>query len=314
MKNQPEFLMYRAGSEVVDPKDVDAWLANPPPWRKLADVNAVVRKEPIGFNEADARRGKTYVCSGNEELLRVNIALSLRRPLLVSGAPGLGKSTLAYNIAWTLGLGAPLRWEVNSQTTLKDGLYSYDAVDHLRATQESKKAKIGEFITLGPLGTALLPTERPRVLLIDELDKATFDLPNDLLHVFEEGAFTIPELVRLGKDADVYPSDARDKEDTVTVKAGRIQSKHHPVVVITDNGERTFSEAFRRRCVPLKMARPDEQHMQKIVTNLLGQETLQRYATAAEKYHDQATDVLLQALFLENQGLDAGQIFEVLKR
>jgi MoxR-like ATPase len=318
MNKREGFHLYTGGREVASPTDVKAWLAEPPPWRKLADAKMVERSTAPAFNEAEQRRGETYACSGAEEILRVNIALALRRPLLVSGRPGIGKSTLAYHLAWTLGLGPPLRWEVNSQTTLKDGLYSYDAVDHLQATQTRDgtkgKATLDEFIKLGPLGTSLLPTKLPRVLLIDELDKATFDLPNDLLHVFEEGAFTIPELIRHDKDGRVYPFDARGSDDRVAIPNGRVQALHHPVVVITDNGERVFPDAFRRRCVPLSLKTPDDAVLLAIVGNLLGPKELSLAAAAIERYRGQATDVLLQALFLEQTGLDANDIFQVLQR
>jgi MoxR-like ATPase len=184
---QREWKIFRGSAERTDEHSVEEWLAAVPPWRQLATPSTMVHR-PVPHDPVTDRRGQTYISSGTDEILRVNIALTLRRPLLVSGPPGIGKSSLAYSIAWCLGLGAPLRWEINSRTTLQDGLFVYDAVGHLQASQSGRPdVTIGEFITLGPLGTALLPTERPRVLLIDEIDKASFDLPNDLLHVLEEG-------------------------------------------------------------------------------------------------------------------------------
>ncbi|MFM6859063.1 MAG: MoxR family ATPase, partial [Dolichospermum sp.] len=113
---------------------------------------------------------------------------------------GTGKTSLAYAVAYELGLGEVLHWPITTRTTLKDGLYSYDAIGRLQDAKDKDKdnlAEIGKYINLGSLGTALLPSEKPRVLLIDEIDKSDIDLPNDLLHIFEEGEFEIPVLRRI---------------------------------------------------------------------------------------------------------------------
>jgi MoxR-like ATPase len=296
-----EWRVFRGSPERTPEDAVDQWLEKPPPWRRLARPSATVNRR-LAPDEVVDRRGETYVSTGADEILRVNMALMLRRPLLVTGVPGIGKSSLAYSVAWCLGLGAPLRWEINSRTTLQDGLYTYDAVGHLHASQEGRQnASIGEFITLGPLGTALLATPRPRVLLIDELDKASFDLPNDLLHVFEEGAFAIPELVRLGGENSVYAFDSHGTDDLATVSEGRVSTRHHPVIVITSNGERSFPEAFLRRCVRLELRQPGPEHLRRVVARQLGDD-LDGLAVenAVQRYADQTADVLLQALFLEH--------------
>jgi len=291
---------------------VSSWLSDPPPWRDPGEAwdtrTDRVQATPPDFVEGSRswKRARHYVTSnGDKEVQHINMALLLRRPLLVRGAPGLGKSSIAYSIAWRLGLGRPLRWEIGSQTTLSEGLYAYDAVGHL---QDSRKADnhrpLGDFFTLGPLGTALLPTRLPRVLLIDELDKASYDLPNDLLHVLEEGAFAIPELVREGGVHQVHPADtgwarAQDGPTLVSVHGGMVHTHHHPVVVITTNNEREFPEAFRRRCVELTLERPrDPKVVQEILrqwfgpTELDGLERLDEYASI---------DALLQALYLDRR-------------
>ncbi|HMQ33792.1 MAG TPA: AAA family ATPase, partial [Chloroflexaceae bacterium] len=166
--------------------------------------------------QPERARGRTYQPTA-EEVEAVNTAIHLRRPLLIEGPPGVGKSSLAASVAYQLRLGPVLRWPVNTRSTLVEGLYQYDAVARLQqvAAQSARLAHgaqapgsapqpapgpadgIVEYLRLGPLGTALLPWEHPRVVLIDEFDKGDIDLPNDLLNLMEEGWFLIPELARL---------------------------------------------------------------------------------------------------------------------
>ena len=231
----PRWWIYR-GTGV--PHDGISRLPEPPPWRRFGkgegdDHDSDAQPVPHtadGGRAAGRRLGRdrttvAYLADEDErEINLVNLALHLRRPLLVTGKPGVGKSTLAYAVAHELGLGPVLRWPVTSRSTLQDGLYQYDAIGRLHdgglsgrgvtpgrrvarrpGRQRSgmlrapgKAPDIGKYLRLGPLGTALLPWRQPRVLLIDEIDKSDIDLPNDLLNVFEEGEFTIPELSRLG--------------------------------------------------------------------------------------------------------------------
>lgn len=188
----------------------------------------------------------------------VNAALLLRRPLLVSGNPGTGKSSIAFRLARELMLGRVLQWPITSRTTLRSGLYEYDAIGRAQAAigQSGADPSIGDFVRLGPLGTALLAYDRPRVLLIDELDKSDVDLPNDLLHIFENGQFTIPELVRVSRrepDVSVYTDDP---DGNATVRDGRVRCRAFPTVIITSNGEREFPPAFLRRCLRLDLQQP----------------------------------------------------------
>jgi hypothetical protein len=219
-----------------------------PPWRRFT-----------GGTE-DAPRPRPYLI-GPEEADVVNAALLLRRPLLVTGHPGTGKSSLAYAVAHELSLGRVLAWPVNSRSTLQDALYRYDAIGRLREANLRRERTesgaeplpegpgIGSYVRLGPLGTALVPGERPRVLLVDELDKGDVDLPNDLLTVFEEGEFEIPELARLPEQEGTIEVLTADPRRTVPVTRGRLRCSQFPVVVITSNGEREFPPAFLRGCV-----------------------------------------------------------------
>ncbi|MFM6664995.1 MAG: AAA family ATPase, partial [Microcystis panniformis] len=143
-----------------------------PSWRPFG-------KEKQPGESRRKHRGKTFLVR-DEERKMVNAALHLRRPLLVTGKPGTGKSSLAYKVAQELNLGEVLYWPITTHTTLKDGLYNYDAIGRLQEvkllereqkelTPEERKdqlKQIEKYITLGPLGTALLESEKPRVLLI----------------------------------------------------------------------------------------------------------------------------------------------------
>ncbi|MEV5609485.1 AAA family ATPase [Streptomyces sp. NPDC052225] len=266
------------------PAEDRAVLPEAPPWRRFHGSPA----QPCAPDDEQAatrRLGQLDATPqlGPEEIDTVNAALLLRRPLLITGAPGVGKSTLAYLIARELGLGRVLEWNIVSRTTLRDGLYAHDAIGRAQAIAAWRAAALrtdpsapddpayagqgehqlppplGEFVTLGPLGTALLPYDRPRLLLIDELDKSDIDLPNDLLHVLENGNYEIPELVRDATgSAEVHTADPGGH---AVVSGGRVECREFPVVVITSNGEREFPAAFRRRCLPLEMRTPSKEQL-----------------------------------------------------
>ncbi len=171
----------------------------------------------------------------------VNCALTLERPLLVKGEPGTGKTLLAEAIAQALGL-KMLTWHVKSTTRAQDGLYVYDAVQRLHDSRFNDKdvRDIRKYIRLGPLGEAFAATER-RVLLIDEVDKADLEFPNDLLHELDRMRFKVLET---------------DEEVVATQR---------PVVVITSNNEKDLPDAFLRRCVFHFIDFPDRDLMRRIV-------------------------------------------------
>ena len=247
-----------------------------------------------------------------EAFHKLNAALLLRRPLLVQGEPGIGKSSLAYYLASVLGLGQPLVWAINSRTSLKDGLYHYDAVGHLGAIKQEKDLTIDNFISLQPLGLAMYPWRTPRVLLIDELDKASYDLPNDLLHILEEGFFSIPELKRQKKPEE--PENKKNKEfsiwgkskyeDKLKLNSERIEMYHPPVIVITSNKEREFSDAFKRRCVILDLEQHSEGAIRKILKRHFGEEKYQEFKEEDIRTllnSGKTPDQVIQALFLSTK-------------
>jgi MoxR-like ATPase len=183
----------------------------------------------------------SYIAS--EELRHaVNVAVALARPLLVRGEPGTGKTLLAENLAAALQL--PLiRWHVKSTTKAKDGLYVYDTVARLHDSRFGDSVNvrdIARYIKLGPLGEALSAPSRV-VLLIDEIDKADLEFPNDLLHELDVMRFRIDET---GKE---------------------IVAAERPIVIITSNNEKELPDAFLRRCVFHYIQFPSRELMSEIV-------------------------------------------------
>ncbi len=183
---------------------------------------------------------KNYVAT-DDLRLAVNAAVTLQRPLLIKGEPGTGKTMLAEEVAAALGMPL-LQWHIKSTTKAQQGLYEYDAVSRLRDSQlgDEKVKDIQNYILRGVLWQAF-EAERQSVLLIDEIDKADIEFPNDLLR----------ELDRM----EFYVYETRQ-----TVKA-----LQRPVVMITSNNEKELPDAFLRRCFFHYIKFPDKETMQKIV-------------------------------------------------
>jgi MoxR-like ATPase len=244
------------------PGDRLATLPPAPPWRHFATGEqpiAVLPPRPF----SNPQRGKTFELDPDGAISdAVNAALYLRRPLLVTGKPGSGKSSLIYAVAYELQMGDVLRWSITSRTTLRDGLYQYDALGRLNEsspepadpTASAARDPIGKFFSLGPLGSALVPTTWPRALLIDEIDKSDLDLPNDLLNIFEEGEFRIPELERAASPR--VHVKLHNSSETYEIPDGAVKCHQFPFVVLTSNGEREFPAPFLRRCIQLTIAEP----------------------------------------------------------
>lgn len=177
----------------------------------------------------------------------VNLAIYLERPLLLRGEPGCGKTRLAEMVAFELGL-PYFAWHIQSTSRAKDGFYTYDAVRRLHDVQ-LVAAKLNsalnperpeDYLKFGPLGQAFLSEQRP-VVLIDEIDKADIDFPNDLLLALDENRFIIDET------------------------GVEVHAQQKPIVFITSNDEKELPDAFLRRCLFFYIDFPGEEHLLKIV-------------------------------------------------
>src|SRR5215470_13972737 len=186
-------------------------------------------------------KGSSNYVSTDDLTLAVNAAITLQRPLLVKGEPGTGKTMLAVEVAKALGVPL-LEWHIKSTTKAQQGLYEYDAVSRLRDSQlgDPRVHEIGNYIVRGMLWQAFT-SEKPVVLLIDEIDKADIEFPNDLLRELDRMEFFVYETREL------------------------VKSVHRPLVFITSNNEKELPDAFLRRCFFHYIKFPDADTMKQIV-------------------------------------------------
>ncbi len=183
---------------------------------------------------------RSYIAT-DDLMMAVNAAVTLERPILVKGEPGTGKTQLAIEVANSLG--RPLyEWHIKSTTKAQQGLYEYDAVARLRDSQlgDDRVHDIGNYIVRGKVWEAFESGQQP-VLLIDEIDKADIEFPNDLLQELDRMEFFVYETKQL------------------------IKARHRPIIVITSNNEKELPDAFLRRCFFHYIKFPDKETMAKIV-------------------------------------------------
>lgn len=322
----PGWWVYHGDGRVLR-GDLDDVLMRPPPWRTFGggpphprppdDEAEVTRRIGPPRTRDEVRRPVNV-----DEADMVNAALYLRRPLLVTGRPGTGKSSLAYRVSRELNLARVLRWPITSRSGVHSGLYQYDGIARAqdaatqRAEAESRtagkagenaaeKTRIGDYLRLGPLGTALLPYRLPRVLLIDEIDKSDMDLPNDLLNIFEEGEYEIPELVRAAAREPEVTVLTDDPGGSAVIRNGRVRCRAFPLIIITSNGEREFPPAFLRRCLRLELPAPDIEELAAMVATRFGvrdgervDEIVRLFVAHSARHGGLPTDQLLNSVYL----------------
>ena len=223
-----QFEIYKGDGSTIQDRKISL-----PAFEKMSRTEA-----PQGYVAAPALRDA------------VNVSIALGQPLLLTGEPGTGKTRLAFSIAHELGLGAPRIFHTKTTSTARDMFYRYDSLGHFHDAQlkDTGKIDVRQYITYEALGQAIIDSKNKRsVVLIDEVDKAPRDLPNDVLNELENMQFTIKET---GESFEAHESN-------------------RPIMILTSNSEKNLPDAFLRRVVYYHIPFPDKETLEKIITNRL---------------------------------------------
>lgn len=228
MADTTSFNVYQGDGTTIEARNLSL-----PPYEKITRIDA-----PQGYVASTPLRDA------------VNVAIALGQPLLLTGEPGTGKTRLAYSISYELGLGEPLIFHTKTTSAAKDLFYRYDSLGHFHDAQLREKTdlNIKDYISYEALGRAIMESGSKRsVVLIDEIDKAPRDLPNDILNELENMAFSVKE----------------------TGEQYEAEEANRPILILTSNSEKNLPDAFLRRVVYYHIPFPDKATLAKIVQGRL---------------------------------------------
>jgi MoxR-like ATPase len=228
MADNPNFQIYKGDGTTILERNVAL-----PSYEKLTRMDA-----PKGYVAAPALRDA------------VNVAIALGQPLLLTGEPGTGKTRLAYSIAYELNMGEPLVFHTKTTSSARDLFYRYDSLGHFHDAQlkDKNEIDINNYISYEALGQAIIKSKEGRsIVLIDEIDKAPRDLPNDILNELENMEFTVKET---GERFEAY-------------------KPNRPILILTSNSEKNLPDAFLRRVVYYHIPFPDKETLEQIIRNRL---------------------------------------------